>query len=690
MSIINISFDECGKTHSSSETTASLSKKTIGFQPIFPNFNFSKKPPLKTYKRIEKRQRLKERIDHAASRGQAGVLKAIFLNIPANLRLSLLNEPDENEYTPLFKCALSGNAECMLVLLETGADPKYTNSSGENCIHIAARKGHFEILRCFLEASTKEPRDSDCSLQNLIDKPDYHGNTPLLHCALSGSVGCMNLLLDAGASRWITNSLRQNFIHIAVQANQSIILEHFLERSMQAEKGGNKFLCENLLNESTQDELFPFCENLPDESIQDEMSPLLHCAASGSIPCMRLLLQNGADPLKKTVNGENFLHIAAKNGHAEIIEDFLKTVPDKIKLRLINQRNYKEETPLFLCCRSGHLKCLDPLVQAGAELMTLNKKQQNPYTLALKDGHQDVACALRKKAPELEGFFSLSIFTHVFGIEPTVTLKESNQTITIDQGSFAPLMHQQFLQLLQQTFVRKDLRSMRMEPALTELVPAFSKTCISQPSAEELAHDVRQGKLVVLPCGWNRHCIDLVFRDGYLVICNRGEGSPEDASGRSLTFVARKIALSAISVDLMQQILEKKNLSSEEGKNFFYEELPLLLSGEEDAFCQDLHTIAPKDSKAEVCTYAAGKAALRAALALITKNPYIARILTKKWATMERQRALALLKKTPSPLTQGSLTALTNIAKTLLKKRRPKTLSKRRKSLKFAFEPTWF
>ncbi len=648
--------------------TTTADPKKLDFVPLFPNFDFSVKPDINNnFKLLEKNERLRERIESAIRNNKPQILSAIFANIPPQTLKSLINEPDENEYTPLLLCGLSGADDCMNLLLKAGANPLYTNSYGENFLHFATKKGHYKLLRSFAENFSNALGFSETDRQFLLDSADNEGFTPLLNCALSGSIDCMNLLLDNGVSKIKRNAQDKIFTHIAIEHNRPAMLKAFLERCSNPEKGGSRHLGEFLVNAPTEDEL----------------SPLLQCAISGNLECMELLLKNGADLTDRNAKGANFLYLAVKYEQIELLEKFLTTMPAKDIANLINQGNFDGNTPLHECANTGNLRCLNLLIDAGADLMALNKDNRDVYTLSLKYQHLDFTKALYQREPKLKGFFVLYILTHVFGIEPRVTFKKEDKksSIKIDNGFYAKLMHEQILQILNRPFVQKELEANHSPQAYKELVVAFSKACIRTPSVDELAEDIRSGKLVVIPTGWSQHCIDLVFRDGYLVICNRGEGS-DNEFGESRTLFARKIALDQITGDLIQSIFDKKNVSLKIGEKFFYQELPNLLDAQEDAFCRDLYRIAPKDSKAGVCTYAAGKAAIRVALALIIKKPTIAKNLSKKWATWHRYHTLALFEKTLSPLTVSSSIGIIETARERLKKRRVINLETARNRLR--------
>ncbi len=48
------------------------------------------------------------------------------------------------------------------------------------------------------------------------------------------------------------------------------------------------------------------------------MQPLMHAAAEGQLEVAKLLLENGADPSLKDIDGETAALFARNNGHTEV------------------------------------------------------------------------------------------------------------------------------------------------------------------------------------------------------------------------------------------------------------------------------------------------------------------------------------------------------------------------------------
>ncbi len=599
------------------------------------------KLPLKTRMALVRRvNAIRSQIHKAVHEGDAILLDRLLKSLPDAFRKALATRANYSGDTPLAMSILSGSVECFNLLLEAGAVPQ------KNLLLFAIEKKRPEFVECLLQKLPAKER------QELMEAADDEGDTPLLLCAIEGEYQSMELLLKAGANPLAINLEKQNFFHLAVLGKHSKLFASFLKKiSMKAAK------------------------ELANGVDKDGDTPLLYCAFQEGMPYMNLLLQAGADPLQTGSDKRTFLHKLVQNSEASVLKAFLRRVSKDRTLskadyrKLLNAQDKNGDTALLYCIYYNTEHCLRLLLNAKADPFIYNHSGGFVYGEALNDGLESTAQYLAAKEPKLQGTVALVRLGNTFGKELDAPLKGKKM---IFPGS---LPHHELglvLTSLRDPEIRKKILFHCDQGQYEELLQAFAIHPSKKSPLKKVVETIRQGKLVVFLVGWEEHGFSLVFRDGYLVICNRGEGSDDD-DGNDRMFVARKISIDKVSEEFLQECLDKGDVSAKEGMKFFYDEMLKTLQAQEDNFCKQLCTITPKGSYANVCAYVASKAALRAALALLTKDVEMARLASKAWSTKQREFVLDVFKKTPSPFKE------TFYVKTLA--RMTKRLEKRKKKL---------
>ncbi|XP_062180301.1 E3 ubiquitin-protein ligase XB3 [Phragmites australis] len=130
----------------------------------------------------------------AAANGQLEVLSMI---LDHGVQPDALNR---HKQTPLVLAAMHGKIDCVLKLLQAGANILMFDSvHARTCLHHAAYFGHVDCLQAILSAAQTTPVADSWGFARFVNVRDDHGATPLHLAARQGRPGCVQVLLENGA-----------------------------------------------------------------------------------------------------------------------------------------------------------------------------------------------------------------------------------------------------------------------------------------------------------------------------------------------------------------------------------------------------------------------------------------------------------------------------------------------------------
>ena len=143
-----------------------------------------------------------------------------------------------------------------------------------------------------------------------------------------------------------------------LQVVQLVILEFQLPDREQDQ--GIMVACEENDNELLERHLNqPRNPNFEDANA---MTPLCVASLNGSLKCVYLLIEAGANQDKGTTDdGATPLYVAAEEGHLEVVRFLVESGANKDQ-----GRTEPGATPLFIAAQEGHLEVVRFLVESGA------------------------------------------------------------------------------------------------------------------------------------------------------------------------------------------------------------------------------------------------------------------------------------------------------------------------------------
>ncbi|WPK24227.1 hypothetical protein PUMCH_001494 [Australozyma saopauloensis] len=160
---------------------------------------------------------------------------------------------------------------------------------------------------------------------------------------------------------------------------------------------------------------------------QEEMDAVLYDCREGDLDFLKEVFTEMVPALLlPTIRDENTLstpiHMAAANGHLEVLQYLLSLVDRDTAVELANAKNDSGNTPLHWACYRGHLKIVQLLVEEfGADVYAKNSSSHDALFEAEHNGQTEVENWLLLK----------------FAVEEEVSVDESgeNTKITYTPGN---------------------------------------------------------------------------------------------------------------------------------------------------------------------------------------------------------------------------------------------------------------
>ncbi|XP_050397840.1 poly [ADP-ribose] polymerase tankyrase-1 [Patella vulgata] len=269
------------------------------------------------------------------------------------------------------------------LLIRKAATLNDKNKDNLTPLHMAADKGHFDIMDVLLKHGSK------------VNALDRLGQTALHRVAQQGNLQACRLLMSYGIDTTIMNVNGFTAAMLATENVQKLLQEDLPVggtdvdiQLLEAAKAGDLELVKKLVTSN------PHAVNCRD--LDGRHSTPLHFAAGyNRVAVVEYLLQLGADVHAKDKGGLVPLHNACSYGHYEVTELLIKHGA------CVNVADLWKFTPLHEAASKGKFEICKLLLKHGADANKKNRDSHAPIDL-VKDGDQDVGDLLRGDAALLE------------------------------------------------------------------------------------------------------------------------------------------------------------------------------------------------------------------------------------------------------------------------------------------------
>ncbi|KAK3156477.1 hypothetical protein QOZ80_2AG0107750 [Eleusine coracana subsp. coracana] len=179
---------------------------------------------------LARRASIYERLSALHIAAGNGHVQVVSMLLERGAHPDLLNRKKQ---TPLMVAVMHGRIECVLKLLEAGANMlMFDCVHGRTCLHHAAYYGHADCLRAVLSAAAQNssPVTSSWGFARFVNLRDERGATALHLAARQGRAECVHVLLDKGAmvssSSWSWRG--STALHLAARAGNLACIRELL------------------------------------------------------------------------------------------------------------------------------------------------------------------------------------------------------------------------------------------------------------------------------------------------------------------------------------------------------------------------------------------------------------------------------------------------------------------------------
>ncbi|PGH34569.1 hypothetical protein GX50_02652 [[Emmonsia] crescens] len=264
----------------------------------------------------------------------------LFVTIIEQFRVSAAENPDTGKiiqnlvdqkdrkfhWTPLHWASATGQADKMKILVNTGADAFIQSNLNANILHAAVESDALESLSYGLEICKRYPK-----LLN-IDQGNVWGESPLIMAAQGCLVGCVKLLLEAGADPNVRQENQQVALHYAGLSDRG---ERRCETVALFFETGNS--AKSDINAQDEDGRPPIFDFLDD------------------IECMECLIRHGAKLDLLDNAGNSLIHHVCIQGESGSLESLLQLSGDQTLI--LTEKNLDGNTALIEALRHESIDC---------------------------------------------------------------------------------------------------------------------------------------------------------------------------------------------------------------------------------------------------------------------------------------------------------------------------------------------
>ncbi|KAK7920369.1 hypothetical protein PG985_008391 [Apiospora marii] len=228
--------------------------------------------------------------------------------------VDIQSEDDINERNCLHQATIYGNGFVLGVGLSGNVAVNRTDVYGRVPLHYASMHGRLDMLDALLQADS-----------TTIDLIDHDNFTPLIHAIIHGHLACVERLLATSSRLDPKSDTDHAPLNLACEHGSLEIVELLLRNGAQILSDAEGLYPQHLVARSGQTpQLLMLLKQYGADLDQiDKLygwTPLVHAASEGNVPCLRELLNIGADANILDEKDLPAMYYAAWEGHLECMQ----------------------------------------------------------------------------------------------------------------------------------------------------------------------------------------------------------------------------------------------------------------------------------------------------------------------------------------------------------------------------------
>ena len=288
-----------------------------------------------------------------------------------------VNSQNLSGKTALSDCCRSNKRDMAVLLISNGANVNATDVAGRTILIDAIQSGSEELVKLLLE------NGANPQIQEMSGRNAYH------EAALTANINIINLIRKAGGNPLSRDIYGDSPFSLVLRYDEKVLRAVLGTNKNIVDSDGNTPVHIAVQKKVSQNQLTMLINmGYPISQRNGKGLTPLNLAITGGQKNLALtLIERGADPFIATVNGDNALTSAFKNGNIEILDAICK----------FNARrsDYAGDTILHYAARIANEAQVQHLIDLGLDRSAKNLSGETPSAMAARWNRPAIAELLK-------------------------------------------------------------------------------------------------------------------------------------------------------------------------------------------------------------------------------------------------------------------------------------------------------